>query len=111
MPNNPTLYEPEDIRPLKESYQDVNKNGIKFMGKVWVDIKYNNTQTKLRISITKRTDIPPSVGVNWLKQLPITINKISLDKETNQSEEAVYTKFKKLFETNNTIKNTEVKEK
>ena len=36
--------------------------------------------------ITKRIDTTPLLGVNWLKQLPITINKISLDKETDQSE-------------------------
>ena len=28
MLNNPTLYNPEDIQPLKERYQDVNKNKI-----------------------------------------------------------------------------------
>ena len=32
-----------------------------------------------------------------------------MNKETNQSEAAIHTKFKKLFETNHTIKNTEVK--
>ena len=26
MPNNPTLYNTNDIKPLKERYQDVNKN-------------------------------------------------------------------------------------
>ena len=29
VPNNPTLYEQKDNRPLKERYQDVNKNEIK----------------------------------------------------------------------------------
>ena len=110
MPNNPTLYNPEDVQPLKERYQDVNKNEIKFLGKVWVNIEYNNKQTKLPLLITKRTDITPLLGVNWLKQLPITINKISLDNKTDQSETTtIHTKFKKLFETNHTVKNTEVK--
>ena len=36
MPNISTLYHPEDNRPLKERYQDVNKNEIKFLQKVWV---------------------------------------------------------------------------
>ena len=45
MPNDITLYKPEDIQPLKERDQDVNKNEIKFLGKVWVNIEYNNTQT------------------------------------------------------------------
>ena len=46
--------------------------------------------------------------MNWLKQLPITINKIQLDEQTNQPE-VIYAKFNKLFETNHTIKNIEVK--
>ena len=106
MPNNPTLYNPEDVQPLKERYQDVNKNEIRFLGKVWVNIEYNSKQTELPLLITKRTDITPLLGVNWLKQLPITINKVSLDNKTDQSEATtIHTKFKKLFETNHTIKN------
>ena len=46
--------------------------------------------------------------MNWLKQLPITINTILLDQHTNQSND-IHTKFHKLFETNHTIKNPEKK--
>ena len=53
MPNNTTLYKPEDIQPWKERYQDVNKNEIKFLGKVWVNIEHNNTQIKLPLLMTK----------------------------------------------------------
>ena len=108
IPNNPRLYNPRDIKPLKERYQVVNKNEIKFLGKIWADIEYNGKTTKLPILITQRDDITPLLGVNWLKQLPITINKISLDEPTNQSEN-IYAKFNKLFESNHTIKNTELK--
>ena len=59
------------------------------------------------INHTKRQHYT-TIRCNWLKQLPITINKISLDQPTNQSEN-IYTKFNKLFETNHTIKNIEVK--
>ena len=104
MPNNPELYNQKLMKPLKERYQDVNKNEIKFLGKVWADIEYNGKTTKLPILITKRNDITPLLGVNWLKQLPITINKIQLDEQTNQSE-AIDAKFNKLFETNQSIKN------
>ena len=72
------------------------------------DIEYNKKTTKLPILITKRNDITPLLGVNWLKQVPITINKIELDESSNQSE-TIYAKFNKLFETNHTIKNVEVK--
>ena len=107
MPNIPEVYNQKDIQSLKERYQYVNKNEIKFLRKVWADIEYNGDTTKLPILITQRSDITPLLGVNWLKQLPITINKILLDECTNQSN-AIYTKFQKLFETNRTIKNTEV---
>ena len=59
----------------------------------------------LPLLITNRTDITTLVGMNWQKQLPIIINRISLDKETNQSEKGIHTKFKKLFETNHAIEN------
>ena len=108
MPNNPTMYEQEGIQPLQERYQDVNKNEIEFLGKIWANIENKGEITKLPILITQRNDITPLLGVNWLQQLPITINKILLDEKTSQSED-IHTKFNKLFETNHTIKNTEVK--
>ena len=86
----------------------MNKNKIKYLGKISADIEYNGKTTKLPIFITQRSDITPLLGVNWLKQLPITINKIQMDEPTNQSE-AIHTKFSKLFETNQTIKDIEVK--
>ena len=108
IPTYQELYDQEDIKPLKERYQDVNKNKIIFLGKIWADIEYNRKTTKLPILITQRSDITPLLSVNWLKQLPITINKIQFDEPTKQSE-AINAKFNKLFETNHTIKNIEVK--
>ena len=93
---------------MKERYQDISKSEIKFMGKTWVTAEYNGTSTKLRMLITKRNDITPLLGVNWLEELPITINKISLDNETSQSE-SIYKKYHKLFNTKHTIKDAEVK--
>ena len=101
MPNNPTLYKPEDIQPEKEE--------INFLGKVGVNIENISTQIKLPYLITKRTDRKPLLGMKWLKELPITITRILLDKETNQSVTTIHAKIKKLFETNRTIKKTEVK--
>ena len=108
IPNNPELYNQKDIQLLKEKYWDVNINEIKFLEKVWADIEYNGEITKLPILITQWNDITPLLDVNWLKQLAITINKILLDEPTKQSS-AIQTKFHKLFVTNHTIKNTEVK--
>ena len=68
---------------MKERYQDVNKNEIKFIGKTWVTAEYNGISTKLPMLITKRNDITPLLGVNWLKQLPIT-KKQNLIEQRNQ---------------------------
>ena len=60
------------------------------MGKHRVKQQPNQTTTP----DYKNIDITPLLGVNWLKQLPITINGISLNEETNQSERAMQTNFK-----------------
>ena len=77
---------------MKERYQDVNKNEIKFLVKIWVDVERNGTKIKLPLLISKRNDISPLLGVNWLKPFPITINKILLDNETDQPE-IIHTKY------------------
>ena len=71
-------------------------------------MEHSGTKIKLPLLIIKRTDITTLLGVNGLKQLPITITKILPDKETDQSE-TIYTKYKRLFETNHTKYNTQVK--
>ena len=39
IPNNPALYTTKNIQPLKERWQDVNKNEIKLPVKIWVDVE------------------------------------------------------------------------
>ena len=78
------------------------------MGKTWVNVGYTKLSTKLPRLITKRNDYTSLLGVDWLKHLPITINKISLANETNQSV-VMYKKYHNLFTTNHTKKNAEVK--
>ena len=84
MPCNPKLYKTENTKPMEERYQVVNKNEVKFLGQIWVDVEHNGIKAKLPLLITN--DITPLVGVNWLKQLPTTIQNFSLDKETDQLE-------------------------
>ena len=64
MPNNPKLYNRKDIHPPKERYQYVDKNKIKFLGRVWANIEYNGETIKLPMFITQRDDITPLLGVN-----------------------------------------------
>ena len=108
MPYDQKIHNTKEIKPMKERYQSVNKNEIDFMGKTWLTVECNGTSTELPMLITKRNDITPLLGVNWLKQLPITINKITLDNEIGQSEN-IYKNYHKLFTTNHTKKNAEVK--
>ena len=68
MPYDQRIHGAKEIKPLKERYQDVNENEIKFMGKTWVTVKYNEISTKLLMLITKRNDITPLLGVSGLKQ-------------------------------------------
>ena len=82
---------------------------MKFRGKFPVNIEYENNKQKMEILITERTDITPLLGMDWMKNFKLTIGKIQLA-ENNQSErEKVFTKFRDLFENNETIKDTEIK--
>ena len=107
MPYDQRVHYTKEIEPIEERYQNVNKTEIKFMGKTWVTVEYHKTSTKLPMLITKRNDITPLLGVNWLKQKPITKNKILLDNGADRSEN-LYKKYHKIFTTNH-IKNAEVK--
>ena len=107
MPSNPASNTTKNIQPMKERYQNVDENEIELLGEICVDVEYNNKKMKLSLLSTERNYRTPLLGVNWLKQLTITIKKIALDKETNQSETS-HTKFRKVFKTNHTIINAEV---
>ena len=109
MPNNPTVYKNGKYPATEGMITRWKLKRNQIPGKVMVNIEYNNKHIKLLLLITKRTDITPLLGENWLNQLPITINRISLDKETSQSKTTIHPKFKKLFETNHSIENTQVK--
>ena len=41
MPYDQKIHKTKKIKPMKEKYQDVNKNEFKFMGKTWVTAEYN----------------------------------------------------------------------
>ena len=74
-----------EIQKVKHRYQDVNKNEVKFRGKIPVDIEYENNQQKLQLLITERNDKTPLLGKDWLKKFRLTIGNNRLD-ENSQSE-------------------------
>ena len=109
IPPDDRIMKATEIQKITNRYQDVNKNEVKFRGKIPVNKEYENNKQKMEILITERTDITPLLGKDWMKKFKLTIGKIQLA-ENNQSErEKVFTKFPDLFENNETIKDTERK--
>ena len=97
------------FKKITNRYQDVNKNEVKFCGKIPVNIEYQNNKQKMEIPITERTDITPLLGMDWMETFKLTIGRIQLA-ENNQSEkERIINKFPDLFENNETTKDTEIK--
>ena len=108
MPLDEQIMKKTEIQKIANRYQDLNKNEVKFRGKIPVDMEYENNKQKMEILITERTDITPLLGMDWMKKFKSTIGRIQLT-EPNQSEkEKVIKKFPDLFETNRTIKDTEI---
>ena len=108
MPLDEQIKKKTEIQKITNRFQDVNKNEVKFWGKIPVDMEYENNKQKMEILITERTDITPLLGMDWMKKFKITIGRIQLT-EPNQSEkEKVIKKFPDLFGNNRTIKDTEM---
>ena len=71
----------------------MNKNEVKFRGKIPVNLEYENNKQKMEILITERTDLTPLLGMDWMKKFKLTIGRIQLA-DNNQSErEKVFNKF------------------
>ena len=108
MPPDERNIKSTEIQKITNRYQDVNKNEVKFRGKIPVNIEHENNNQKLEILITERTDITPLLGMDWIKKFKLTIRRIQLA-ENNQSERGkIINKIPDLFEINGTIKNTEL---
>ena len=74
-----------EIQKVKQRYQDVNKNEVKFRGKIPANIEYENNKQKMQILITERNDITPLLGLDWMKKFILTIRNIRLE-DNSQSE-------------------------
>ena len=108
MPADKTIVKDTEIQKVRHRYQDVNKNEVKFRGKIPVDIEYENNKQKMKLLITERNDITPLLGIDWLKKFKLTIGNIRLD-DNNQSEKRqIVEKFPDVFKNNTTIKDAEI---
>ena len=52
MPVDENVMKRTEIQKKKHRYQDVNKNEVKFRGKIPADIEYENNKQKMQILIT-----------------------------------------------------------
>ena len=100
------IMKPTEIQKITNRHQDVNKNEVKFRGKIPVNIEYENNKQTMEIMIIERRDITPLLGMDWMK---LTIGRIQLDENKQSEREKVFNKFPNLFENNEKIKDTEIK--
>ena len=86
----------------------MNKNEVKFRGKIPVNVEHENNKQKMEILMTERTGMTPLLGMDWMKKFKLTISKIQMA-DNNQSErEKIFNKLPDLFENNETIKYTDI---
>ena len=73
MPMDPEKINPKEIQQIKNKYQDVNKNEVRFKGQIPVEIQHENNKQKMQVLITERNDITPLLGMDWMKKIRLTI--------------------------------------
>ena len=85
MPVDNKIMKESEIQKVRNRNQDVNKNEVKFRGKIPVDVEYENNKQKMQLLITERNDITPLLGMDRLNKFKLTIGNIRFD-ENNQSK-------------------------
>ena len=96
MPADKEIMKETEIQKIKQRYQGVNKNEVKFRGEVPVEQKKNKKQ-KLQLLITERNDITPPLGIDWLKKFKLTIRNIRTDRNSQSEKRRVISNFQDLF--------------
>ena len=67
MPLDEQIMKTTEIQKITNRYQDVNKNEVKFRGKIPVDMENENNKQQMEILIINKTDITPLLGMVWIK--------------------------------------------
>ena len=67
MPPDETMLQLTRIQKITNRYQDVNKNEVKFRGKIPLNVEYENNKQKMDILIIERTDMTPLLGMDWMR--------------------------------------------
>ena len=102
IPMDKEVIEGKKILPVIKKYEDVNKNELKFAGKITVEAESKGIRKNLSMLITEREDM------HWLREFNWTIGLI--EKSTTPTDQAksdeIITQFEKLFKRYQTIKDT-----
>ena len=93
---------------METEYRDVNDNRINSEGKTIAKVNVNGKQKHLEILISTRKTYP-LLGLDWMKELGITLNKDNTDQRIKHVKEDPDIKllegqFKRLFNENHTVK-------
>ena len=100
MPLDEEILKSTGIQKITNKYQDANKNEAKFQGKSPIKLEFENNKQKIEILITERTDITPLLGMDWMKNIGLTIGRIQLAGNNQSEREKVFNKLPDLFENN-----------
>ena len=96
------------LQPLETEHRDVNDNRINFEGETIAKVNENGKQKHLEVLIsTEKTN--PLLGLDWMKELGITLDKNNTDQQKLHVKEdpdikSLKGQFKKLFNENHTVK-------
>ena len=74
------------IRPVSEDYRDVNDNKIKFEGEILANIEIDGKSKQLELLITTK-QTHPLLGLNWIKELGITLKTETPHQSINNTNE------------------------
>ena len=108
MPPDEEILKSTGIQKITKIYQDVNKNEVKFRGKIPVNLEHENIKQKMDVLVTERTDITPLLGLNWMEKFRLTIGRIKLAENKQSKREKRFNKFPDLYENNGTKKDTDI---
>ena len=97
--------------PITKKYQDVHKNGVKFVGRITIEAKSRGIKFNLPRLITEREDIKPLLDMDWLRDFNWTLrNSETTTTITNHSEkDKKITDFEKIFKTNPMVRDSQIK--
>ena len=73
MPADKEIMKETEKQKTKHRFEDVNKDEVKFRGKIQEDIENEKNKRKIQLQITERSDITPLLGMNWQKEIQVNI--------------------------------------